>query len=145
MFFWFFTTFWENDDFEKEGPSSWKYSSLWVNEIDPLRRNPYSGPKGRRNEPPFFQKQPPFCWYLLIGVSYDSNFFFERKDMMLENVLDTQNTVVGRQENFLRRLEVFLHSLKAVFGSPWRPWNLAPNSWRSETQLQTAVKNFVTS
>ena len=37
--------------------------------------------------------------------------FFERKDMMLENVLDTQNMVVGRQENFLRRLEVGFHSL----------------------------------
>ena len=35
----------------------------------------YSGPKGRRNEPPFFQEQPPFCGYLLIGVSYDPNFF----------------------------------------------------------------------
>ena len=31
--------------------------------------------------------------------------------MMLENVLDTQNMVVGRQENFLRRLEVGFHSL----------------------------------
>ena len=54
----------------------------------------------------FFQKQPDFCRYLLIGVSPDPNFFFERKDMMLENVLDTQNMVVGPQENFLRRLEV---------------------------------------
>ena len=35
--------------------------------------------------------------------------------MMLENVLDTQNMVVGRQENFLRRLEVGLDSLKAIF------------------------------
>tara|TARA_B100001123_G_scaffold298962_1_gene333459 strand:+ start:408 stop:608 length:201 start_codon:yes stop_codon:yes gene_type:complete len=37
--------------------------------------------------------------------------------MMLENVLDTQNMVVGRQKNFLRRLEVGFHSLKAVFRS----------------------------
>ena len=44
-------------------------------------------------------------------------FFFERKDMMLENVLDTQNMVVGRQENFLRQFEVGFHSLKAVFRS----------------------------
>ena len=71
--------------------------------------------------------------------------FSERNCMMVKNVLDTQNIVLGRQENFLRRLEVFLHSLKAVFGSPWRPWNLAPNSWGSETQLQTAVKDFLTS
>ena len=48
-------------------------------------------------------------------------FFSERKDMMLENVLDTQNTVVGRQENFLRRLEVGFHSLKAVFRSHGDP------------------------
>ena len=37
--------------------------------------------------------------------------------MMLKNVLDTQNMVVGPQENFLRRLEVRFHSLKAVFRS----------------------------
>ena len=37
--------------------------------------------------------------------------------MMLENVLYTQNMVVGRQENFLRRLEVGFYSLKAVFRS----------------------------
>ena len=43
--------------------------------------------------------------------------FFERKDMMLENVLDTQNMVVGRQKNFIRRLEVGFHSLKEVFRS----------------------------
>ena len=41
--------------------------------------------------------------------------------MMLENVLDTQNMVVGRQENFLRRLEVGFHSLKAVFRSHGDP------------------------
>ena len=41
--------------------------------------------------------------------------------MMLENVLDTQNTVVGRQENFLRQLEVGFHSLKAVFRSHGDP------------------------
>ena len=35
--------------------------------------------------------------------------------MMLENVLDTQKMVVGRQENFLRRLEVGFLSLKVVF------------------------------
>ena len=47
--------------------------------------------------------------------------FFERKDMMLENVLDTQNTVVGRQENILRRLEAGFHSLKAIFRSHGDP------------------------
>ena len=35
--------------------------------------------------------------------------------MMLGNVLDTQNMVVGRQEKFLRRLEVGFLSLKVVF------------------------------
>ena len=40
---------------------------------------------------------------------------------MLENVLDTQNMVVGCQENFLRRLEVGFHSLKAVFRSHGDP------------------------
>ena len=69
-----------------------------------------------RNEPPFFQKQPDFCRYLLIGVSPDPNFF-ERNCMMLENVLDTQNMVVGRQENFLRQLEVGFHSPKVFFHS----------------------------
>ena len=35
--------------------------------------------------------------------------------MMLENVLDTQNMVVGRQENFLLRLEVGFLSLSKRF------------------------------
>ena len=48
--------------------------------------------------------------------------------MMLENVLDTQNMVVGRQENFLRRLEEnsgkvnffeFLTFRNQISGSPW--------------------------
>ena len=37
--------------------------------------------------------------------------------MMLENVLDTQNMVLGRQENFLRRFEVGFHSPKVGFRS----------------------------
>ena len=37
--------------------------------------------------------------------------------MMVKNVLDTQHIVLGRQENFLRRLEVGFHSLKASFRS----------------------------
>ena len=62
-----------------------------------------------------------FLPYNLFDVSYDPNFFFERKDMMLENVLDTQNMDVGRQENFLRRLEVGFHSLKEAFRSHGDP------------------------
>ena len=69
----------------------------------------------------FFQKQSDFCRYLLIGVSLDPNFFFECNCMMLENILDTQNMVVGRQENFLRRLEVGFHSLKVFFRSHGDP------------------------
>ena len=37
--------------------------------------------------------------------------------MMLKNVLHTQNIVLGRQEMFLRRLEVGFHSPKAFFAS----------------------------
>ena len=69
--------------------------------------------------------------------------FFERNCMIMENVLNTQNIVLGRQESFIRRLEVILHSLKAGFRSSWRPRNLAPKSWGSETHLQTTIKNFL--
>ena len=62
-----------------------------------------------------------FLSFLRIDASSDPNFFFERNCMMLENVLYTQNMVVGRQENFLRRLEVDFHSLKAVFRSHGDP------------------------
>ena len=41
--------------------------------------------------------------------------------MMLKNVLDTQHMVLGPQENFLRRLEVGLDSLKADFRSHGDP------------------------
>ena len=59
--------------------------------------------------------------------------FSERNCMMVKNVLDTQNIVLGRQEKFLRRLETvswsfFSHSLRAVFRSTLRPWNLASKS-----------------
>ena len=50
---------------------------------------------------------------------------------MLENVLDTQNIVPGRQKNFLRRCKVVLYSLRAVFHSSWRPWNLVSKSQKS--------------
>ena len=51
--------------------------------------------------------------------------------MMLENVLDTQNMVVGRQENFLRRLEVGFHSLKTVF-----PSHGDPEIWFRKVKIQ---------
>ena len=103
----------------------------------------YSGPRGRRNEPRCFPKQPLFCWYLLIGVSYGSNFFFERKNMMLENVLDTQNMVVGRQENFLRRLEVGFHSLlKTTRYRLFDVLNLFIIKKVCDHTLQVAVENF---
>ena len=46
------------------------------------------------------QKNLLFLSFLRIGASSDPNFFFERKDMMLENVLDIQNMVVGRLKVF---------------------------------------------
>ena len=41
--------------------------------------------------------EPGFHWYLLIGVSYDSDFFFERKDMILDNLSDILNMINLRE------------------------------------------------
>ena len=72
--------------------------------------------------------------------------FSERNCMMVKNVLDTQNIVLGRQEKFLRRLEAvswrfFSHSLRVVFRSTLRPWNLASKSKKSNFFL--LFLNFV--
>ena len=44
------------------------------------------------------QKKIYFSWVFSGLVRRLTLIFFERKDMMLENVLDTQNMVVGPQE-----------------------------------------------
>ena len=62
--------------------------------------------------------------------------------MMLENVLDTQNMVVGRQENFLRRLEVGFHSLLKT--TRYRLFNVLNLFIKKVCDhiLQVAVENF---
>ena len=46
-----------------------------------------------------------FLPYNLFDVSYDPNFFFERKDMIINNLSNIFSVVTRRLENFLRVFE----------------------------------------
>ena len=46
-----------------------------------------------------------FLQYNLFGVSYDSDVFFERKDMILDKLSNVLNIVIRRVENFQEPLK----------------------------------------
>ena len=75
----------------------------------------YSGIKGRRFEPGFVQSEPGFCRYLLIGVSYDSDFF-ERKEHSehIEHLM-----LIRRIEKFLTVLPIKPENVKLIFNSQY--------------------------
>ena len=102
----------------------------------------FSGLKGSRPKL-FFSKVRGFLLISFDWCVVILYFFFERKDMILGNMLDTQKIVVERQKNFLRQFEVHLHAPKAVFFAPratirwgsgisWLPWvrKTAFGEWR---------------
>ena len=63
--------------------------------------------------------------------------------MMLENMIDDLNIVLGRQKNFLRWFEVHFHSPKAVF-PPTSAMRYCPEKplLGSKNELETSVEKF---
>ena len=69
------------------------------------------------SESEFFKIQTfvRFLPYNLFDVSYDPNFFFERKDTILDNLPNVLNMVIRRIENFLRAFEKKFRLQKMAF------------------------------
>ena len=55
-------------------------------------------------------------------MSYDSNVFYEREDMIQEHLLDTLNIVIGFVEIFLERSEKKIHLQKQGFFEHFEPF-----------------------
>ena len=98
--------------------SDWVTFHLHLDSKKPIFLFAYSGTKGSWFEP-FFRCEPGFHRYLLIGVSYDFHFFFERKDMTLKNLPNILNMVIRHIENFLRAFE------KSFAFKKWPFWSIA--------------------
>ena len=81
----------------------------------------YSGIQGSRFEPTFFFKVKRFFANIFRSMCRMTLIFFERKDMVLDNLPDILNMVIRCVENFLRAFEKNFHFKNMHFSSMSQP------------------------